>query len=66
MDRVQRHFLADGRNFSILETDDFRLPAIASYLGQGFVPQYADLDHEDRWSRVFEQLALFRRKSKDG
>jgi mycothiol synthase len=61
MARVMRRFLADGRTFSILETDDFRLPAIASYLGQGFIPHYTDPDHEERWSKVFEQLAQGRR-----
>jgi ribosomal protein S18 acetylase RimI-like enzyme len=61
MARVMRRFAADGRASSILETDDFRLPAIASYLGQGFIPHYTDPDHEERWSRVFEQLAQARR-----
>jgi len=63
MARVLRRFAEDGRAFSILETDDFRLPAIASYLGQGFIPHYTDGDHEVRWSKVFEQLALGRRTS---
>ena len=61
MAKVIRRFFADGRTFSILETDDFRLPAIASYLGQGFIPHYIDPDHEGRWSKVFEQLAQGRR-----
>lgn len=61
MARVMRRFVADGRTFSILETDDFRLPAITSYLGQGFIPHYTESDHEDRWSKVFEQLAQGRR-----
>lgn len=61
MTRVLRRFAEDGRDFSILETDDFRLPAIASYLGQGFVPHYTDGDHELRWSKVFEHLAQGRR-----
>lgn len=61
MARVMRRFAADGRTSSILETDDFRLPAITSYLGQGFIPHYTDPDHEDRWSKVFEQLAQARR-----
>jgi ribosomal protein S18 acetylase RimI-like enzyme len=65
MARVMRRFAADGRQSCILETDDIRLPAIASYLGQGYVPQYPDVDHEPRWSRVFEQLAQSRRESKD-
>jgi mycothiol synthase len=65
MDAVIRRFLADGRNSSVLETDDMRLPAIASYLGQGFIPSYSDDDHEDRWSRVFVQMAQSRRSRGD-
>lgn len=65
MTAVMRRFAEDGRLSSILETDDFRLPAIGSYLGQGFVPHYTDVDHEDRWSRVFQELARLRRAQKD-
>ena len=65
MAAVMRRFAADGRNSSILETDDVRLPALASYLGQGFIPHYTEADHEDRWSAVFTQLAAARRAMKD-
>jgi len=65
MEAVVRRFFADGYRSAVLETDDFRLPAITSYLGQGFIPQYADTDHEDRWSNVFSQLALARRDRKE-
>lgn len=54
-------FVRDGVPSVILETDDPRLPAITSYLGLGFVPQYPDPDHEGRWSRVFAALGDFRR-----
>jgi mycothiol synthase len=44
-----------------LSTDDFRLSAIRTYLGLGFVPvsltAMADRDdHESRWSAVFTRL----------
>jgi mycothiol synthase len=65
MAAAMRRFAADGRKTSILETDDVRLPAIALYLGQGFIPHYTDPDHEDRWSAVFTQLAAARRTLKD-
>jgi mycothiol synthase len=44
-----------------LTTDDFRLAAIKSYLGMGFVPVYRTDpdrldDHEARWSAVFAAL----------
>ena len=64
MDAVLRRFEADGRMSAILETDDVRLPAITSYLGQGFIPNYSDVDHGDRWSNVFATLALARRNLK--
>lgn len=64
MDAVLRRFEADGRLSAILETDDVRLPAITSYLGQGFIPHYSDVDHEDRWSAVFTNLAVARRNLK--
>ena len=42
----------------LLQTDDFRIAAIRSYLGLGFVPVYEDdpaSDHVARWSAVFER-----------
>ncbi len=48
------------RNFkcAILGTDDFRLPAIKTYLNLDFVPVYIDVDHPERWSRIFPKLGL--------
>jgi mycothiol synthase len=44
-----------------LTTDDFRMAAIKSYLGLGFVPVYRTDperldDHEARWSAIFAML----------
>jgi mycothiol synthase len=56
------HYLRDrGDVAAELSTDDFRLSAIRTYLGLGFVPVYltatADRDdHESRWSAVFARL----------
>jgi mycothiol synthase len=61
---VLERFRRDGRMAAVLETDDPRLPAIASYLGLGFVPSYAAPDHETRWSAVFAQLAASWRKGR--
>lgn len=61
---VLDRFRRDGRTAAVLETDDPRLPAIASYLGMGFVPNYAAPDHEARWSTVFAQLAVAWRKGR--
>jgi mycothiol synthase len=41
----------------VLETDDERLPAIKVYLALGYVPQYPDASHEDRWSKIFRALS---------
>jgi len=56
------HYLRDhGFRMADLLTDDWRLAAIKSYLGLGFVPVYrTDPDrldeHEARWSAIFAQL----------
>ncbi len=63
MGSVMERFKADGRPIAVLETDDKRLPAIAAYLRLGFVPQYTEPDHEERWSRIFTALAAGRRNS---
>lgn len=56
------HYLRD-RGFAMadLSTDDWRLAAVKSYLGLGFVPIYRTDpdrldDHESRWSAIFTEL----------
>lgn len=39
-----------------LTTDDFRLPAIRTYLSTGFEPVYKDKSHEERWEIVRHKL----------
>ena len=39
-----------------LTTDDFRLPAIKTYLKMGFQPDYYLPDMQTRWSEIFQQL----------
>lgn len=56
VDAVVEHFRSAGLTQVVLETDDERLPAIATYLGMGFVPEYLDADHQVRWSQVFSAL----------
>lgn len=63
---ILARFARDGKSQAVLETDDERLAAIASYLAMGFVPQYPGPDHESRWSKVFASLAAFRRRNKQG
>ncbi|MDH2443340.1 GNAT family N-acetyltransferase [Amnibacterium sp. CER49] len=57
VEQVVAHFDAMGIGGVILETDDVRLPALATYLGLGFVPEYLDEDHRRRWSAVFSALS---------
>lgn len=61
---VLGRFREDGMSAAVLETDDDRLPAIAAYLGLGFVPAYAEPGHEARWSAVFFNLAAHRRRAR--
>ena len=45
----------------MLDTDDFRLPAIKNYLNLGFVPVYAGENHRLRWQNIFKKLDLFQK-----
>ena len=54
------HSQAAGPRDVVLETDDHRLPAIATYLGLGFAPEYRDPSHPARWAAVFRALAAGR------
>lgn len=46
----------EGRSFALLSTDDFRLPAIKSYLRLGWEPKIVDDNQYDRWKKVYENL----------
>ena len=65
MAAVHDRFAADGRSVAFLETDDQRLPAISAYLRLGYVPQYTEADHEQRWSTIFTTLANARRSARN-
>ena len=45
----------------MLDTDDFRLPAIKNYLNLGFVPVYVRENHVLRWRNVFEKLEFLQK-----
>jgi mycothiol synthase len=58
---VLHHLRQRGFRAADLSSDDWRVPAIRTYLGLGFVPVYlTDAerfdDHEARWSAIFTQL----------
>lgn len=46
----------DGRHTALLHTDDFRLPAIKTYLVLGFEPVLVHENQRERWPKVFEDL----------
>jgi GNAT superfamily N-acetyltransferase len=46
----------EGRTGAILSTDDFRLPAIKTYLKLGFRPHVVHDNQRSRWPAVFEKL----------
>lgn len=48
---------AEGRTSAGLLTDDFRLPAIRTYLGLGFVPRLSHASHAARWEVIRSRLA---------
>lgn len=53
---------ADGDELIKLNTDDERLPAIATYLRLGFEPDCWHDTHESRWAAVMKALDADRRK----
>jgi mycothiol synthase len=55
--RVLVHFAAAGLDQAVLETDDFRLPAVRTYLRLGFVPEPRAPGDARRWSKVLRNLA---------
>ena len=54
--RVCLHFIDDGYESAVLETDDHRLPAIKTYWKLGFRPHKAAPDHAERWARILDEL----------
>ncbi len=46
-----------GCTSAVLDTDDFRLPAVKTYLNLGFVPHHTDDTHAERWTTVQANLA---------
>jgi len=50
----------DGKQDAVLQTDDFRIPAIKTYLKLGFLPEIIHENQEQRWDSIFEKLGLTR------
>jgi mycothiol synthase len=56
MVREQYQMDREGRTRAVLNTDDFRIPAIKTYLNLGFLPVLADHDYYDRWKSLSNTL----------
>ena len=52
------YFKENGFTCSMLDTDDFRIPAIKTYLNLGFIPVYVDETQSQRWKDIFKTLKL--------
>ena len=55
---VLHYFRNNGFISAMLDTDDFRIPAIKTYLNLGFVPVYVEEGQSERWRNIFENLKL--------
>src|SRR5438309_1683549 len=51
------HMRERGCRRVVLDTDDFRLAAIPTYLGLGFAPDILAADHSERWRTIFAELS---------
>jgi mycothiol synthase len=59
---VLRRFRERGFRRAVLQTDDFRLPAIRLYLGFGFRPSMTHESHPGRWREIYRQLGIAEQK----
>lgn len=53
---VLHQFVSEGLHHAVLRTDDFRLPAIVTYLKLGFKPYLDSPDHAGRWDAIYQNL----------
>ncbi|SFT02520.1 GNAT family N-acetyltransferase [Paenibacillus sp. BC26] len=50
------HMVQEGFTRAVLNTDDFRIPAVKTYLNLGFVPVFTDGGHHERWQALANKL----------
>jgi len=55
---VLHRFRQRGFRRAVLQTDDFRLPALRLYLNLGFRPRFSHESHEGRWREVYRELGV--------
>ncbi len=51
---VLEYMKEKGYEKAVLKTDDFRIPAIKTYLKLGFEPSFTHESHRERWNKIFE------------
>ncbi len=56
--KAVQYLLEKGCKRIMLDTDDFRIPAIKVYLYLGFLPILYEPDMEERWITIMKQLGL--------
>ena len=55
---VLHHMFSEDRQDAVLQTDDFRIPAIKTYLNLGFTPEIIHQNQEQRWKDIYKELGL--------
>lgn len=55
---VLHQMKAEGRTSAFLTTDDFRLPAIKTYLKLGFEPVIVHENQPERWKTIYGKLGI--------
>lgn len=58
---VLHRLLVEHRKSVILDTDDYRLAAIKTYLRLGFEPHLVHDNQRDRWYKIFATLGIDRK-----
>lgn len=49
---------SEGMETAYLTTDDWRIPAIKSYLKIGFKPDLSTEDFKERWEKIYDKIGL--------
>ncbi len=55
---VLHYFRDNGFKCAMLDTDDFRIPAVKTYLNLGFIPVYVEEGQSERWQNLFKKLKI--------
>lgn len=50
------YFKRNGHQTVILDTDDFRIQAIKTYLSLGFTPVHLNRAHQKRWAKILKEI----------